>query len=106
MVKIMIFYNYKNKPHSSKKEVSLIPKINIKNIYIYCGAKGYGRPDPLRIISPRAQPRRKRPRITKEGPQLLGEIAEERHVLGTGVLRRKDNTPSTATFPVIPKRRD
>ena len=31
----MIFYNYKNKPHSSKKEVSLIPKINIKNIYIY-----------------------------------------------------------------------
>ena len=31
----MIFYNYKNKPHSSKKKVSLIPKINIKNIYIY-----------------------------------------------------------------------
>ena len=35
IVKIMIFYNYKNKPHSSKKKVSLIPKINIKSIYIY-----------------------------------------------------------------------
>ena len=61
----MIFYNYKNKPHSSKKKVSLIPKINIKNIYIYiyiyiyCGAKGSGCPGPFRIISPRAQPRRK-----------------------------------------------
>ena len=57
----MIFYNYKNKPHSSKKKVSLIPKINIKNIYIYiyCGAKGSGCPDPFRIISPMAQPRKK-----------------------------------------------
>ena len=48
----------------------------------YCGAKGSGCPGPFRIISPRAQPRRKRPRMAKEGPKLLGEIVEERHVLG------------------------
>ena len=47
----------------------------------YCGAKGSGCPDPFRILSPRTQPRRKRPRMTKEGPKLLGEIVEERHVL-------------------------
>ena len=50
--------------------------------YGICGAKGSGRLAPFRIISPRAQPMRKCPRITKEGPQLLGEIVEERRVLG------------------------
>ena len=57
--------------------------------YGICGAKGSGRLGPFRIISPRAQPMRKCPRITKEGPQLLGEIAEERRVLSNSCPEKK-----------------
>ena len=56
----------------------------------YCGAKGSGHPSPFRITSPRAQPRRKKhPRMTKEDPQLLGEIAEERRVLDNWCPEKK-----------------
>ena len=41
--------------------------------------------------------------MTKEGPKLLGGIAEDRHVLGELVSwKGKGNTPSKAAFPVVP----
>ena len=41
--------------------------------------------------------------MTKEGPNLLGGIAEDRHVLGEPVSWiGKGNTPSKAAFPVVP----
>ena len=54
----------------------------------YYGAKGSRCPGPFQILSPKSQAeeenarRGKCPRMTKEGPKLLGEIAEDRHVLG------------------------
>ena len=46
---------------------------------------------------------RKRPRMTKEGPKLLGGIAEDRHVLDELVSWiGKGNTPSKATLLVVP----
>ena len=48
----------------------------------------------------------KRPRMTKEGPKLLGGIAEDRHVLGELVSRKgKGNTPSKAALPVVANER-
>ena len=48
----------------------------------YCGAKGWV-PRPISNIKPKGSGRGgKRSRMTKEGPKLLGEIAEDRHVLG------------------------
>ena len=45
---------------------------------------------------------RKRPRMTKEGPKLLGGIAEDRHVLGELVSWiGKGNSPSKAALPVV-----
>ena len=42
-------------------------------------------------------------RTTKEGPKLLGGIAEDRHVLGELVSWiGKGNTPSKAALPVVP----
>ena len=41
--------------------------------------------------------------MTKEGPKLLGGIAEDRHVLGELVSWiGKGNTPSKAALPVVP----
>ena len=41
--------------------------------------------------------------MTKEGPKLLGGIAEDRHVLSELVSwKGKGNTPSKAAFPVVP----
>ena len=51
----------------------------------YCGAKGPHNwvPRPISNIKPKGPGRGgKRLRTTKEGPKLLGEIAEDRHVLG------------------------
>ena len=46
---------------------------------------------------------RKRPRMTKEGPKLLGGIAEDRHVLDELVSWiGKGNTPSKAALLVVP----
>ena len=45
----------------------------------------------------------KRPRMTKEGPKLLGGIAEDRHVLGELVSwKGKGSAPSKAALPVVP----
>ena len=54
----------------------------LKNKY---GAKGSYNwvPRPISNIKPKGPDRGgKRPRTTKEGLKLLGEIAEDRHVLG------------------------
>ena len=46
---------------------------------------------------------RKRLRMTKEGPKLLGSIAEDCHVLGEPVSwKGKSSTPSKAALPVVP----
>ena len=63
-----------------------------------CGAKGSGRLGPFRIISPRAQPMR-----AKEGPQLLGGIVEERHVLGNWCPERKGQYATHRSFPCHPQ---
>ena len=40
-------------------------------------------PQPISNIKPKGPGQGgKRPRMTKEGPKLLGEITEDRHVLG------------------------
>ena len=45
---------------------------------------------------------RKRSRMTKEGPKLLGSITEDCHVLGEPVSwKGKSNTPSKAALPVV-----
>ena len=50
--------------------------------YYQCGAKGFGDSDPFNI-KPKAQAEEKRrPRMNKEGPKLLGGIIEDRPVLG------------------------
>ena len=61
-------------------------------------------PQPISNIKPKGPGRGgKRPRMTKEGPKLLGGIAEDRHVLGELVSRKgKGNTPSKAALPVVP----
>ena len=44
--------------------------------------------------------------MTKEGPKLLGGIAEDRLVLGKLVSwKAKSGTPSKATLPVVPNER-
>ena len=60
-------------------------------------------PQPISNINPKG-PRRggNCPRMTKEGPKLLGGIAEDRHVLGELVSwKGNGNTPSKAALPVI-----
>ena len=43
------------------------------------------------------------PRMTKEGPKLLGDIVEGRPVLGEPMSwKGKSSTPSKATLPVVP----
>ena len=61
-------------------------------------------PQPISNIKPKGPGRGgKRPRMTKEGPKLLGGIAEDRHVLGELVSwKGKGNTPSKAALPVVP----
>ena len=60
-------------------------------------------PWPISNIKPKGPGRGgKRQRMTKEGPNLLGGIAEDRHVLGEPVSWiGKGNTPSKAAFPVV-----
>ena len=44
--------------------------------------------------------------MTKEGPKLLGGIAEDRPVLGKPVSwKGKSSTPSKAAFPVVANER-
>ena len=47
--------------------------------YYYCGAKGSECPGPSQLLSPKTHVEEER--MAKEGPKLLGEIAENRHVL-------------------------
>ena len=48
----------------------------------------------------------KRPRMTKEGPKLLGDIVEGRPVLGEPVSwKGKSSTPSKAALPVVANER-
>ena len=48
----------------------------------------------------------KRPRMTKEGPKLLGGIAEDRPVLDEPVSwKGKSSTPSKAALPVVANER-
>ena len=48
----------------------------------------------------------KRPRMIKEGPKLLGGIAEDRPVLGESVSwKGKSSTPSKAALPVVANER-
>ena len=48
----------------------------------------------------------KRPRMTKEGPKLLGDIAEGRPVLGKPVSwKGKSSTPSKTALPVVANER-
>ena len=60
-------------------------------------------PQPISNIKPKDSSRGgNRPRMTKEGPKLLGGIAEDRHVLGELVSwKGNGNTPSKAALPVI-----
>ena len=64
-------------------------------------------PWPISNIKPKGPSRGgKRSRMTKEGPKLLGGIAEDRHVLGELVSwKGKGNTPSKAALLIIPSER-
>ena len=63
-------------------------------------------PRPISNIKPKGPGRGgKRPRMTKEGPKLLGGIVEDRHVLGELVSWiGKGNTPSKAALLVVPSK--
>ena len=56
---------------------------NNKSICIYMWGQRIWVPWPISNIKPKGSGRGgKRPRMTKEDPKLLGEIAEDCHVLG------------------------
>ena len=61
-------------------------------------------PRPISNIKPKGLSRGgKRPRMTKEGPKLLGGIAEDCYVLGKLVSwKGKGSAPSKAALPVVP----